>query len=373
MRRTSPRPFRARSPLVGFAVWLSFVPLWAEDEVGEGGVSTREAVQTVPTHRVARAEAANPAVFSSSLPLRLVGAFPMVSEGMTVVAPLGVERQEWQDPSSDRPNAPEARRIVTPTGVPGLSPIIFELESEHSRMLTEFCTDRLPGGESHRDILIDHEDPGDPLEKALWALGERVLYREFRRYFRAELKDRFESDPSLSFEEYQDIRDKIGHLGRGGRAEDLVLEERRTELRNEYLDATTGDPERDLPILQWGPLVLDDTGGVNVDVTRLDGSKTLSQFDLAFAPSEEAFGRRAGESILFPDERYRVRSRIKLNPDFREVGRDWNAALGKLSASFEIDWQAPVLERRSFSTEIGGSIDAEGRYGLYLNLVIYGK
>jgi hypothetical protein len=68
-----------------------------------------------------------------------------------------------------------------------------------------------------------------------------------------------------------------------------------------------------------------------------------------------------------------VKSKVKFNPDLREVGRDWEQALGKLSASVQIDWRAPVLEHRSFSTEIGGSIDADGRYGLYLNLVIYGK
>ena len=44
-----------------------------------------------------------------------------------------------------------------------------------------------------------------------------------------------------------------------------------------------------------------------------------------------------------------------------------------VSASVEIDWRAPVLEDRAFSAELGGSIRADGRYGLYLNFVIYGK
>ncbi len=264
------------------------------------------------------------------------------------------------------------REWEVPRSKPAPSSILLGLDAAHSDLLHSLRPERLPAGEAHRDVFRVRPEPIDPRREAIQALTEKMLYRELRRYFRRELKDRFEEDASLGIDTYLDRRALIGQLGRGGRAEDLVIEERVTEIRNEILDASAENPERDLPILQWGPLVLDDRGGVNLDVVDLK-KRHRDPYALEFAPSDAEFKGRKGESVLFPDERYRVSSNLKLNPDLREVGRDWNEAIGKLTASVEIDWRAPVLKDRAFSAELGGSINADGRYGLYLNFVIYGK
>lgn len=291
----------------------------------------------------------------------------------TVALEVPVLPQEFSD-SDDRSSLhrPELRLFDTPTIPSGISPALLALEAERSELLRSLRPSQRPSGESHHDIFRPSPPETNLVYDALSALGQKIAFRELRRYFRQELKDQFEEDPSFRHEDYLERRRIIGQLGRGGRAEDLVIEERTTEIRNEFLDASPEDPERDVPLIQWGPLVLDDRGGVNVDVLQLRETPSFREFGLA-ASDAPVLGRGYGESVLFPNERYRVRSKMKLNPDLREIGRDWEEAFGKLSASVEIDWRAPVLTHKSFSTEVGGSIDAGGRFGVYLNLVIYGK
>jgi len=355
--------------------------VWAEDaetalSAAGGGAPSQD---SAPAQRIARAEISPSPVFVGGLPLRRLDAVmrrPLL-DIPDVVAPqvrTGLEWQEWQRPEGvGRTESSELERFDSPEAAPVVSPALIALESERSELLRTLCPSRLPAGACHDDYFRMRPHAVDPRRAALFALAENYFYRELRRYFRSDLKDRFRDDPSMSQDHYQAHRDLIGQLGRGGRPEDLIIEEQTTELRNEYLDASAQDPEREFPVLQWGPIVLDDRGGMNLDVTRLSDERPLDRHDFSLAPGEDPYGQRQGESVLFPDDRYRVKSKVKVNPDLREIGRDWEQALGKLSASVQIDWRAPVLEKRSFSTEIGGSIDADGRYGLYLNLVIYGK
>jgi len=257
-----------------------------------------------------------------------------------------------------------------------ISPALLDLHRQHSQLLCTLRPGHGPGGEIHRDLFEMRPEPVDLQLQALSALGEKFAYRELRRYFRSSLRDQFEADPSMGMEDYLDRRSTIGQIGRHGRAEDIVIDERVTELRNEFLDASAENPERDVPILQWGPLILDDRGGLSVDVFDLEAESDLSRFDqLALAPDRDrvAFGRGYGESLLFPEEPVQYRSNFKLNPDLREVGRDWNSAIGKVSASVEIDWRAEVLGARTYSAELGGSIDGDGRYGVFVNFVIYSQ
>jgi hypothetical protein len=351
----------------------------ADSAVAAAEMGAAAPVVPAPAQQIARAEIAPDAPFLGGLPLRRLDVV-MRDPLLDLVGPFappsrtGLEWQEWTRPeSASRSESSSLERLESPESAPVVSPALSALETERSQLLRTLRPDRLPAGGCHDDYFRMRPRPADPRREALFALGENLFYRELRRYFRSDLKDRFRDDPSLSQDEYQSRRDLIGQLGRGGSPEDLIIEEQTAEIRNEYLDAAEQDPERELPVLQWGPLVLDDRGGMNLDVTRLSDEQGLDRHDLELAPGEDPYGQRLGGSVLFPDDRYRVKSKVKVNPDLREIGRDWEQALGKLSASVQIDWSAPVLDKRSFSTEIGGSIDADGRYGIYLNLVIYGQ
>lgn len=387
MRRSLCSPAPARALLAGVAVWsvIAGIGIAARGEDGAAeldaaGVAADASTAEFPSQTVARAELAAPAAFLGGLPLRRLDALVRSPDRLRssdskraarLASPsrTGLEWQEWQRPEGSITATSESSRVATPE--PLVSPVLVALESERSELLRTLRPERLPLGDCHRDIFVERPRPVDPRVQALFALGQNIFHRELRKYFRDDLKERFRDDPSFTQEDYQARRDIIGQLGKGGRPEDLIIEEQAAEIRNEYLDASYQDPEQDIPLLQWGPIVIDDRGGMNVDVTRLEEDRPLDRYDIELAPGDEAYGRRLGESVLFPGDRYEVSSKVKLNPDLREIGRDWEQAIGKLSASVEIDWRAPVLDRRSFTTEIGGSLDADGRYGLYLNLIIY--
>ena len=391
---------------------------WADDAASEGAEarparrSAPARIVPPPPRQIARVEAPAPALFSASLPLGRLDALPELPVGAIPRVNTGLDWRSLQAPGLPIPTAidPWARRPDGgPDGVSGLigaldqilreqslerpasqsslraefdrlepevraegpvSQPLLILDDDHSRLLRSLRPDRSPVGDAHGDLFRVRPEPEDPRRQALYALGKKIFHRELRRYFRRDLKDQFRADPSLPLEDYQERRSMIGQLGRGGTAEDLVIEERVTELRNEFLDDSLENPERDLPILQWGPLVLDDRGGVNVDIFGLK-RRRHDPFNWEIAPEEQRRGGY-GESILFPEQRMSVRSNLKLRPDLRELRDDWEKSFGKLSASVEVDWNAPVLKDRAFSAELGGSIDADGRTGLYLNFIIYG-
>ena len=296
--------------------------------------------------------------------------------------PLPGVRSPWEDVGNDPSSYQQQSAKVQFESEsrflsrPEISPALLDLHRQHSQLLCTLRPGLLPGGEIHRDLFETRPEPIDLQLQALNALGEKFAYRELRRYFRRSLRDQFEADPSMGVEDYLDRRSTIGQIGRHGRAEDVVIDERVTELRNEFLDASAENPERDVPILQWGPLIRDDRGGLSVDVFDLEADSDHPRFDqLALAPDRDwgVLGSGYGESLLFPEEPVQFRSNLKLNPDLREVGRDWNSAIGKISASVEIDWRAEVLGARTYSAELGGSIDGDGRYGVFVNFVIYGR
>jgi len=381
---------RKRALLAGVALWSAIAAFGgslggssargedAETAVANGEAAALPPIAPSPPQQIARAELSPAAPFLGGLPLRRLDVLmrdPLleIAERAAPAPRTGLEWREWQRPDGSQSEPSSLDRLVTPNASTEVSPALITFESERQQLLCTLRPDRLPDGSCHPDFFRMRPRPVDPRRAALFALGEHYFYRELRRFFRSDLKDRFKDDPSLSQDDYQARRDLIGQLGRGGRPEDLIIEEQTAEIRNEYIGDSVEDPEKELPVLQWGPLVIDDRGGMNIDVTRLSDERPLDRHEIELAPGEGAYGQRLGGSVLFPDDKYRVKSKVKFNPDLREVGRDWEQALGKLSASVQIDWRAPVLEHRSFSTEIGGSIDADGRYGLYLNLVIYGK
>ena len=248
---------------------------------------------------------------------------------------------------------------------------IRSLAEEHLQLLSTLSPGEAPGGDPHGDLLAPLVHAPDPEWTAVTALAERWFHRELRRELRRQERENFQQDPTRDYESYLERRSLIGQIGRGGRLDDLVIEERTTELRNESLDSLVEDPETRLPLLRWGPLILDDRGRVSVDVADLGVS---GPEDFSFGPSAEA-PRRGDyfESLIYPEERVRARTSLRLRPDLGRVGRDWGDAAGKLSGSVEFDWREPVLGRRACTAELGGSINADGEYGLFLNFVIYGN
>jgi len=219
----------------------------------------------------------------------------------------------------------------------------------------------------HDDLVGPIVRPLTPREQGLLRLSRRVASRQARKFFREDLKDRREIDPTLSFNQYQTERDTIWQLGRGRVIS--TTKKRSAEFRSDVLDDEKELEQVDL--IDWGPLRVDDSGSLGIDPKRLF---RRSHPDLELAPENaEESDEPQGES-LFSGNIYRVDVDFRFTPHFSEMnGGDVREFFGKVKAGVSVDFLDPLLHRRYLSTEIETWHKPDGDSAVLMNFVIWGN
>ncbi|MFQ5653594.1 MAG: hypothetical protein ACE5GW_02550 [Planctomycetota bacterium] len=272
-------------------------------------------------------------------------------------------------PVEDLELAPQRRLLKPPEflrGSPGEGLEDLEL-SETSPLEIEGEGDG-PGFLLHRDLLEGPAQKRNPRLHALTKLASRIVFRHLRHQGRSELRKQYQEDPSFRFSEYIRRREEIARLGRGDRdPQTFGLVERVEEIRKEVLGEEADEVEPSYDLLRWGPLRIDDGGGLGFDVSWLRGGSSRD-FELEVAAEEQSTG-----DSLFSGERCRFGSDLRFHPDLSslsqgESGRD---AFGKVSAALSVDFLTPILERRYLTTELEGSFNPDGSVGVFFNIILY--
>ncbi|MEM7262720.1 MAG: hypothetical protein AAF488_12075 [Planctomycetota bacterium] len=220
----------------------------------------------------------------------------------------------------------------------------------------------------HGDMVGPVVRPLTPREMGMRRLVRKLGYRQARKLLRDELTERFESDPSFRWSDYQYERDQIWFLGRSENVSTSV-EENVAEFRSGVLDDET-ELEEEIVLLDWGPFQVDDQGSLGIDVKKI---LRRSRPDLELAPEEEATDEPAGQS-LFAGRTYRVDSDFRFTPHFGDLtsgrGRDF---FGKVKAGVSVDFFDPLIKRKYLSTEIETWHKPNGESAVFMNFVIFGK
>lgn len=211
--------------------------------------------------------------------------------------------------------------------------------------------------------------PRDGRFAAVGRLVNHYGFRQLRKIFRSQLRDRVEQDPTYQYLDYLAERERVSHLGRSvGRDGSLeVAETRRTVLASRDSDSEDA-AEVDLAVLSWGPFQVDDRGRLQIELEKLREEPPSSVDALEIAP--EATEKPLGDS-LFRGRNYRVNTALKLRPRLDRYDEGMREVLGEVGARIEVDFFSPILERRYLGTEFETTIDEEGRTAFFVTFKLY--
>lgn len=220
---------------------------------------------------------------------------------------------------------------------------------------------------AHRDLITPPTAPTDPRVAALGRLAHKLAFRQLRRFFRSELRDRYQEDPSHRFLDYQEERAEIGKLGRG--YSDVNENFELQQVRQGVLQNDEERIEDDVTLVNWGPFRVDDRGQFRIDVNKLREQRQ-STGKLTIAPEER---ERPLTDSLFRGRLYRLNTDLKLRPNAHSIlrGDSYREMLGEIGAKIEVDFFTPIIERKFMSAELETSVDEDGDAGLFVTFTLY--
>ncbi len=207
---------------------------------------------------------------------------------------------------------------------------------------------------------------------AIKNLIKKIGFRHLRSFFRSQLTDQFEDDPTFDYFAYLERREEINLLGRAGYDErELEIEQVVESTRNDLLSKDPDNVEKDITIITWGPLRLDDSGSLTFGFGSL-------RSDYSAVPTPElADGepKRLKGASLFKGDSFRFDTDVKFHPDPYALfnGEGYREAFGKLAATAELDFLTPMQRRRFMSTEFEFSIQPDNHSAFFINFRFFGN
>jgi len=193
------------------------------------------------------------------------------------------------------------------------------------------------------------------------------LFKELRRQVRRQWKDQFREHPSLSYAEYDRRLVQINNIGKDPAEQDYFnVEYSSNEFKDGILRKDRTDAESDLPLLNWGPVTVTDSGSVKFDVgTAANGDAEDATLDVGEERRKPLVGSKS----------YEVDTSIitDVNP-FRGYTEGSSLAMvRRLGVEVKVDWLTDVLSRRVVSAEFECTGDLEGEYGVFVNFIIHSR
>ncbi len=216
-----------------------------------------------------------------------------------------------------------------------------------------------------QDHLRLAKAPRDPRFIALQKLARKMATRQMRRFFRSQLKDRYQEDPTFHYFDYLARKEVVSQFGRSEEERIVALE----EAREDVLDGDHEADEEDLAVLGWGPFRITDSGRVGIDVKRINRSVVSKKIEIA--PEHDGASEALPGRSLFEGQSYRFDSDFKVRP---RVGSLLSGGgLGEIGAKLSVELLTPILKERYLAAEIETSVDAEGEAAFFFTIRVFGN
>lgn len=344
---------------------VDYVSIRAEEAPEAGGAEAADAesleVAAIdPTQRRTAAAAAR-------IPL-LLGTLAKVPE--SVVNPVTVPPRRYSGiavnaiplPQSTEDYVVEKRRLVDPLRD------LYDIPMEEPDFLGQAAEDiESTRGVVERELSQAPQTPELKRALAIQRLVEKLAFRKLRKEARSTLRERFEDDPSYDIYLYREERAEISRLDPSNPNHDDYDFE---EVRAAVLEGDD-DGEKDITLFHWGPLSVNDSGDVKLDLAELKSQRVIPrEIELATEEAEDLAAEPFFEGKSFKlntDVRFRPRvHKLLENESFSEV-------IGKTGVTFEVDFFSDVLRRRYMKAELESTLRPDGETGVFFNLVIYGN
>ncbi len=239
----------------------------------------------------------------------------------------------------------------------------------------------------HPDLLSGVAPRWSPQENMLWDIANQVALRHARKLARSDLRDQREEDLTMDPLDYQRRREQIrwwGREDRQTRSTSLILSEL-LSAQSEDTEDESGD--EDIPLIEWGPIIVDDSGSLRVDVQKLvsnpgspetklslsAGDPGLEELDSIPTESEDEL-RLVNKSRYKPPKFYRWDTDLRFTPHFSELPEgNLRAFLGKLKGSVEVDFYNRTTGERTWAMELEGQHRPNGDHAVFFNIIVFAK
>lgn len=210
-------------------------------------------------------------------------------------------------------------------------------------------------------------------------LLDKEIHRQVRRFVKRRWRDQFKADLSMRHSFYRSRVALINQIGRQeGDFDPFNVDQFYNETRNDALNRPGLEGERELMLVEWGPLQLDDHGSFSFNPRAIFdfGSDGTSFFDGPKCSTETIKPAPKNDNqALFRGKFYRLRTKVKLNFNpFRAIrSGDYQDTISSYGGVVEVDFLSDILKRELFATEFEGELKQDGRWGAFFNLVFQAR
>jgi hypothetical protein len=219
--------------------------------------------------------------------------------------------------------------------------------------------------------VLDMEPAKDsPTVRGIKNLAEKEFFRQLRRLLKREWRSQLRDDPNINFGLYESRLLAINSIGREVESEDYYSSQVRQAAFRRGRDG-----EKEIPVAQWGPIMVLDSGGLNVDasvVRRLFSNETEAEsktrLDRVQVGPEPAVVRQP----LLSGKSYKLNTgfRFDFNP-FRAVAhKDALDVVNSYGTTLDVVWLTDILRRERFITEVEAQYRRDGELVVFFNFVM---
>jgi len=207
-----------------------------------------------------------------------------------------------------------------------------------------------------------------PEGKAGFVIARKEIFKQLRRYMSKQLKEEFEQDPSMRFEQYEarlSIIQAFGRTHRDRESTDLSSREVRNTALQRHRDAE--DP---IELVKWGPFYVDDEGSIKFNLSTLYGYFRSKPSESPLLPSWVDDDQTKKKEKWGDNWDTSVRARINVNPFRAAAKQDINEAIHNYGLIITTTYYSDILHRKMFNIEYEAKVSNQGEPSFFLNFIV---
>ena len=209
--------------------------------------------------------------------------------------------------------------------------------------------------------------------EVLKGLFNRQFFRHTRRLLKKYWRRQFKESTSMRQEFYDERLAQINNIGRVPEDfDDFNADYYLNRVRDDVF-ADNQEGEREMALVEFGPLRINDEGSVDFDLPGLLGLGSKDSLQLSFDPEAQEKRELAARALYSGDHiKFKPGFRLKVDP-FRAVNGTYEDILRSYGGSISVEFYSDILRRKLFETELEGKFRQDGDFALFFNVVVRGR
>jgi len=226
-------------------------------------------------------------------------------------------------------------------------------------------------GEPYVPVLDITPREDSPQMRGVKNLLQREFFRQVRKHLKRQWRHTLSSLPDLRYESYESTALKINRIGRDAVYLDEPAPDYYTTQVREDVFQRGAEGEEDLPVLSLGPVILLDSGSVNIDLRSIR-DLLFPRGDSRPPALEVAPELSKIRRPLLSGESYRLSTRCRIDLDPFRIARRGEVldSVRSVGGVMEVTWLTDILRKERFKTECEAQYRNDGDLVVFFNFVL---